>query len=124
MRRAPFVILTLALPLMSCGTPEFRAERSVCEAEWRQKIPPRLERQLVERVRYVRVATGRSTCTTTNTPTGSVQNCVADTRLEGIPYTTVETVDVNAPARDVQIRACAAQACTAKFGNPECKAPA
>lgn len=123
MRRAPLVILALALPLMSCGTPEFRAERAVCEAEWVQKIPPRLERQLVERVRYIQVPTGRTTCTTTNTATGAVQNCVAQMRSEGIPYTTVETVDVNAPGRDVQIRACAAKACSAKFGNPDCKRP-
>lgn len=121
MRRVFLSILALAPLLMSCGTPEFRAERSVCEAEWLQKIPPRLERQLVERIRYVRVATGRSTCTTTATATGSVQNCVAETELEPIPYTTVETIDVNAPGRDVQIRACAAAACTAKFGNPQCK---
>lgn len=120
MRRAPLLILALALPLMSCGTPEFRAERSICEAEWAQKIPPRLERQLVERVRYIQVPTGRTTCTTV----GAVQNCVAQMRTEGIPYTTVETVDVNAPARDVQIRACAAKACSVKFGNPECKRPA
>ncbi len=124
MRRTPLLILVLAPLLASCGTPEYRAERSVCEAEWRQKIPPRLERQLVERIRYIRVPTGISTCTTTTTPTGSVQNCVAQTRTEGIPYTTVETVDVNAPARDLQIRACAAKVCTAKFGNPECRRPA
>jgi hypothetical protein len=107
--------------VLACGTPEYRAERSVCEAEWVRKIPPRLERQLVERVRYIEVPTGRTTCTTTNTPTGAVQNCVSQTRTEAIPYTTVETVDVNAPRRDVQIRACAAQACSRKFGNPECK---
>ena len=124
MRRLSIPLLVLALPLLSCGTPEYRAEQSVCTAEWRQKIPPRLERQLVERVRYIQVPTGRSTCTTTATPTGSVQNCVSEMRTEGIPYTTVETVDVNAPARDVQIRACAVKACTAKFGNAECKRPA
>lgn len=118
--RLSFVpMLCAATVLISCGTPEFRAERSVCEAEWLQKIPPRLERQLVERVRYIQVPTGRTTCTTV----GNVQNCVSQMRQEAIPYTTVETVDVNAPRREVQIRACAAQACSAKFGNAECKRP-
>ncbi len=119
MRLTYLPFLAAAFLLTGCGTPEFRAERSVCEAQWVQKIPPRYERQLVERVRYIEVPTGRSTCTTT----GNVQNCVSQTRLEGIPYTTVETVDVNAPARDIQIRACAVQACTAKFGNPKCERP-
>lgn len=119
MRRLSYLLLGLAPLLLACGTPEYRAERSVCEAEWVRKIPPRLERQLVERVRYIEVPTGRTTCTTV----GNVQNCVSQTRTEAIPYTTVETVDVNAPSREVQIRACAAQACSAKFGNAECKRP-
>jgi len=116
MRRLPFM-LALALGPVACGTPEYRAEQSVCEAEWVQKIPPRLERQIVERVRYIQVPTGVSNCTTTN----NVQRCVAQMRSEAIPYTAVETVDVNKPGRDVQIRACAVRACTARYGNPECK---
>ncbi|MFD1809581.1 hypothetical protein ACFSHQ_20305 [Gemmobacter lanyuensis] len=38
MRRSLF-LLPAALMLVSCGTPEYRAERSICEAEWMQKIP-------------------------------------------------------------------------------------
>ena len=118
MRRL-LVLSPLCLVLAGCGTPEFRAERSVCEAEWQQKIPPRYERQIVERIRYIQVPTGVSTCTTNN----GVQTCVAQMRTEAIPYTAVETVDVNADARAVQVRACTAKACTATFGNPECRKP-
>lgn len=115
--------LLSALPLVllasACGTPEYRAEMSVCEAEWQRKIPPRYERQIVERVRYIRVPTGVSTCTTAN----GVQTCVAQMRSEAIPYTAVETVDVNADARMAEVRACTVKACTARFGNAECRKP-
>ncbi|MDP2084570.1 MAG: hypothetical protein Q8K20_05180 [Gemmobacter sp.] len=117
MRPVPLV-LSLAFGLAACGTPEYRAEQSVCEAQWLQKIPPRYERQIVERVRYIQVPTGVSTCTTN---AANVQTCVAQMRSEAIPYTAVETVDVNKASRDVQIRACAVKACTARYGNPECR---
>lgn len=111
------VAVSVVLVVASCGTPEYRAERSVCEAQWLQKIPPKYERQIVERVRYIQVPTGVSTCTTAN----NVQTCVAQMRSEAIPYTAVETVDVNAPARDAQIQACTVKACSARYGNPECR---
>lgn len=117
--RALFLILPATLLLGSCGTPEFRAERSVCAAEWQQKIPPRYVQELVERVRYIRVPTGEMICE----PVGKKTHCVSGTRLEGIPYTAVETVDANKRVRDTQIRACAVKACMAKFGNAECKVP-
>lgn len=119
MRRVA-VALCLALLPVACGTPEFRAEQSVCEAEWQAKIPPRYERQIVERLRWIQVPTGVSTCTTN---AQGVQTCVAQMRSEAIPYTAVETVDVNAARRSVQVQACTARACTAKFGNPECRKP-
>ena len=118
MRRA-VSLLILSLVPAACGTPEFRAERAVCEAEWQERIPPRLERQIVERIRYIQVPTGVSTCTTSN----GVQTCVAQMRSEAIPYTAVETVDVNAAARAVQVRACTVRACTARFGDPACRKP-
>lgn len=118
MRTAPFST-ALALLLLGCGTPEYRAERSLCEAVWLERIPPRYERQIVERTRYEQVPTGRSTCTTT----GDKTTCVSEMRTIAIPYTTVETVDANAARRDAHIRACAAQACVKKYGNAECKLP-
>lgn len=119
MRRVP-VLLVLALLPVACGTPEFRVERSYCDAEWQKRIPPRYEQQIVERVRWIQVPTGVSTCTTN---AQGVQTCVAQMRSEAIPYTAVETVDVNASARMVQVQACTAKACTQKFGNAECRKP-
>ena len=112
-------VLTIAILLVGCGTPEYRAERSVCDAEWQRKIPPRYERQIVERVRSIQVPTGVSTCTTAN----GVQTCIAQMRTELIPYTAVETVDVNAQARMLEVQACTVKACSAKFGNAECRKP-
>ena len=112
------LLLPAALILGSCGTPEYRAERSVCAAEWEQKIPPRYAQRIVQRVKYIEVPTGEITCT----GKGNTQHCVSKTRLEDVPYTEVETYDVNQSRRDVQIQACAVKACSAKFGNPDCKA--
>lgn len=119
MRRVAVALCLVLLPV-ACGTPEFRAERSVCEAEWQAKIPPRYERQIVERIRWIQVPTGVSTCTTNSQ---GVQTCVAQMRSEAIPYTAVETVDVNAPRRNVQVQACTGKACAQKFGNAECRKP-
>lgn len=111
--------LVLFLPLVGCGTPEYRAERSLCEAVWLERIPPRYERRIVERTRYEEVPTGQTTCTTD----GDKTTCVSAMRTIAIPYTTVETVDANEPARDARIRACTAEACVKKYGNAECKLP-
>ncbi len=118
----PIPALLLSLPLLglaACGTPEYRAERSICEAEWMQRIPPRYEKQMVERTRYEQRPTGQSTCTTT----GGVTNCIAQMTTIDIPYVAVETVDVNSSRRNVQIEACAAKACQQKIGNAECESP-
>ena len=121
MRLPLALILPASLLLVSCGTPEYQAERSVCQAEWEQKIPARMGQRLVERSRYIRVPTGEMICEPVGKKGG--QHCVSGTRLEEIPYTTLESYDMNKARRDVQIRACAVQACSVKFGNPECKVP-
>ncbi len=117
--RRTVALLPVVLVLGSCGTPEYRAERSICEAEWMQRIPPRYEQRLVERIRYEQRPTGRSTCTTE----GATTNCIAEMTTISIPYTAVETVDVNRSRRNVQIDACAARACQQKYGNAECRVP-
>ncbi len=121
MRLSPALLLPACLLLASCGTPEFQAERSVCRAEWEQKIPARMGQRIVERTKYIRVPTGEMICEPRGKKGG--QHCVSGSRLEEIPYTALESYDMNKPRRDVQIRACTVQACDAKFGNPECKAP-
>ncbi|WP_151717684.1 hypothetical protein [Gemmobacter serpentinus] len=114
----PASLIAIAL-LASCGTPEYRAERSLCAAEWTEKIPPRYGQRIVERVKYIRIPTGGTVCH----GKGDKVQCFPQYRTEDIPYTTLETYDVNKAERDVQIRACAVKACSVKFGNAECKAP-
>lgn len=119
MRLNSLMVLSL-LALAACGTPEYRAEKAICEAKWSEQIPPRLERQIVEKVRYIEVPWGPVICR----PVGDKgeQICRQRTRLEDIPYTTVETVDVNRPRRLAEVRACTALACQSRLGNPECRA--
>jgi hypothetical protein len=113
-------LLVLLTSLAACGTPEFRAERALCAADWFERIPPDLQQRLVTLYRHVERPTGGRICT----GKGRKRVCVPETRLVSIPYTAVETVDLNAPRRDAQIAACTARACTARYGNPECKPPA
>jgi hypothetical protein len=112
--------LAAAAALAGCGTPEFRAERAVCTADWMERIPPVYEERLVNRTRYENRPTGVTTCTTT----GGVETCVAEMRRVAVPYVAVETVDLRKPERDAQIEACTRRACVAKYGNAECAPPA
>ena len=110
-------ILGALLLLASCGTPEFRAEQSMCQATWAQKIPPRLERELYNQTRTRQVPTGRTVCQTVGTKT--ICDQIMRTQTYTVPA--VRTVDRNKPRRDVQIRACTQSRCVQKFGNADCK---
>lgn len=103
--------------LTSCGTPEYRAERKHCEAEWLLKIPPVYRQEVVTKYRTVERPTGRSTCTTQ----GSVTHCQQVMRTISVPYTEVETVDIRQRQRTPQIESCAARACMARYGNSKCE---
>ncbi|MFX0541021.1 hypothetical protein ACEWPM_004715 [Roseovarius sp. S4756] len=103
--------------LASCGTPEYRAERKHCEAEWLLKIPPVYRQEAVTKYRSEERPTGRSTCTTT----GTVTNCQQVMETVSIPYTDIETVDIKARQRNPQIDSCAARACAARYGNSTCE---
>ncbi len=115
--RSKAVYAGLALILASCGTPEFRAERNICQTEWMSKIPPKLVRTLVTETRTRRVPTGRTVCKTQGTTT------VCDQLLRTEYYTVpvVRTVDLNKTRRDPQIALCTQNSCLEKFGNAECK---
>ena len=106
-----FVLLT------GCGTPEYRAEKQYCEAEWMLKIPPVYRQEAVTRYRSETRLTGRTTCKTT----GSTTNCTQDTETVSIPYTAIETVDIKKPMRNPQIASCATRACSEKYGNNKCE---
>lgn len=112
-----FLCATGLFALSSCGTPEYRAERKYCEAEWLLKIPPVYRQEIVTKYRTEQRPTGQSTCTTT----GTVMNCQQAMMTISIPYTDVETVDIRASQRNPQIEACAARACSEKYGNSKCE---
>ncbi len=116
-RSIPFLCLAGLIALSSCGTPEYRAERQHCEAEWMLKIPPVYRQEVVTKYRTEERPTGRTTCTTT----GTVTNCQQIMQTISVPYTEVETVDIRAAQRNPQIESCAARACMAKYGNSKCE---
>jgi len=110
-------LIAIAGILVGCGTPEYRAERNVCVAEWFTKIPPRYEQEFYYVTESRRVPTGRTTCK----EKGQKIICTPVMRTEYLRYPAIRTVDRNKPQRDAQITVCTQKACLAKFGNPECK---
>lgn len=105
------------LALSGCGTPEYRAERSHCEAEWLLKIPPVYQQETVIRHRSEEQPSGEMNCETQ----GRQTICTPKMKTVSIPYTAVETVDIRKPQRDPQIQSCTARACALKFGNSTCE---
>lgn len=105
------------LVLQSCGTPEYRTERTHCEAEWLLKIPPVYRHEPVTKYRSVERPSGETVCETAGTTT----TCKPVMKTISVPYTTVERVDIRKAQRDPQIASCAARACAAKYGNSKCE---
>ncbi len=105
------------LVLSGCGTPEYRVERTQCEAEWMLKIPPVHRQQPVTKYRSERRPTGETKCETT----GVTTLCQPVMETVSVPYQTIETVDIRKTQRDAQIAACAARACAARYGNSKCE---
>jgi hypothetical protein len=100
-----------------CGTPEFRAEKSICTSDWLAKIPPRFEQELYNQSQSRQVPTGQTTCT----GSGNTVTCNQVMRTEYYTVPAVRTVDRNEQRRSVQITACTQRMCVEKFGNAECK---
>ncbi|MCX7565357.1 hypothetical protein OS189_03235 [Sulfitobacter sp. F26169L] len=112
------VVVTGAFAMLaSCGTPEYRAEQSLCKTSWLNKIKPRFEQELYNRTETRQVPTGQTTCQTV----GATTNCIQVMRTEYYTVPAVRTVDRNKPRRDAQIDLCTKNQCVAKFGNAECK---
>lgn len=109
--------VALLAVLAGCSTPEFRAERGQCTAQWNQKIPPVFVRELFNRIETRQVPTGRIICETS----GTVTICDQQMRKETFKVPDVRTVDRNKPRRDAQISACTRQSCLEKFGNASCE---
>ncbi|TNF21456.1 MAG: hypothetical protein EP318_07725 [Rhodobacteraceae bacterium] len=117
-RPGPALALAAALVvLQSCGTPEYRTERSHCEAEWQLKIPPEYRHVPVTKYRDIERPSGETICETSGTTT----RCKPVMKTVSVPYTALERVDTRKSQRDAQVASCAARACAAKYGNAKCE---
>ncbi len=115
------LLFGLTIPLLGCATPERNHEKNICSVRYHAEIPAIYSQVMVNKTRYVQVPNGNVTCTTTNLGNTTKTNCVEGTRSEAVPYTAVETVDLNKDQRDMAINACANNACIVKYGNPDCR---
>ncbi|QLH12975.1 hypothetical protein HYQ43_01310 [Paracoccus pantotrophus] len=113
-----FILGVMLIGLSACDTPEYRAERSHCEAEWMLKFPPDYQQGIVTKYRNEERPTGAMECVTE----GSKTQCTPKTETVSVPYTALEVVDIRKPQRDSQIQSCAIRACQMKYGNVKCEA--
>ena len=121
MTRTCFSILLATLALLGCSTPERQQARQACQGEAAAQFLPLLQQRLVTKTRAVETPTGNTTCTTVNNGNVSTTHCVAEKRLQYVPYTVSETVDANEPRRLEVERACADRLCLQRYGNADCK---
>lgn len=112
-----------AVVLTGCATPEYRAEKSACEAEWINRIPPEFQQMTVQKTKAIQVPNGNVSCHSYSYGMSGMTNtsCTQGTRTEYVPYTAVETVDVRKALRDEQIRMCTTSSCYRNYGNSSCE---
>ena len=115
--RPVFSLSTSVLFLQGCGAPEYRTERTHCEAEWLLKIPPDYRHEPITKYRSVKRPSGKTTCETK----GNKTKCKPVMQTVSLPYVEMERVDIRKSQRDPQIASCAARACTAQYGNSKCE---
>lgn len=116
-------VLIVGLTATGCATPEWLAENDLCRGIWTSKIPEIWQQRLVERTRYEDVPDGNIKCSSTAAKDGKTTrtHCTQGKRRIWIPYTTVESFDLNAPARQSHVNQCIAENCVRKYGNAACK---
>ncbi len=107
--------------LTGCATQEKREVRAECSLEGMRTYRPIIERQTVNKTRFISVPDGTMNCTTFGTGAITTTNCTAGTKLESVPYTAVENVDLNKNARDIFINSCVNRVCFERYGNADCK---
>jgi hypothetical protein len=116
------VAVTLACGLLlGCATPEYKQAQSECAPEAFRLYPIHRVPTLVNHTRAVQVPTGQSHCVTTQTGNVSNTTCQQVMRTDFVPYLESVMVDVNARDRESLMSQCAAQLCSTRYGNTECK---
>lgn len=107
--------------LSGCATQARKDASEQCLSEGLKRHPVVIQEKLVQMLRSVEVATGTVQCSTIGYGQFATTNCVPDTRIEFIPYTILDRVDVNEDRRDRYVKKCADEKCMEKFNNIECK---
>ena len=115
--------------MAGCSTPEYRAARDTCAAQWLRKTPPECETRETTLVRHEDVPDGTETCTAERIRDASdpervvhttKRTCAPNTKRVEVPCLALETADVRKSARDAGTRACTARFCLAGHGNVSC----
>ena len=120
-RQKQSVVITLALSLAACATPEYNRTYDQCSIEAYDRYPTRLEMIQSECSRDVEIDTGKVECVTTyeenreRTVCGPLYETVTET------YACEVERDLNREPRSLFARQCAASQCLNTYGNPDCE---
>jgi len=111
----------LCLAVTGCVSDEWIQVRDACRAKYLREIPVEYQQITVQKTRPVQVPTGTTVCRTTEHGRSSTTTCTEGKRTEYVPYTAVETVDINKERRDLAINNCTDLTCTQRYGNSDCE---
>jgi|688.fasta_scaffold316767_2 hypothetical protein len=125
------LLLLLINSLAGCVTSEYIKEKSFCEDEGNRIFPYSEFSYVVEESRPVEVPTGKTTCTSTQSPVGfsgdNIINqwerkteCTQEKKIIYEKYSVQRVGDRNSSARIDFIRQCTLNVCIQKYGNSSC----
>lgn len=125
------LILLLINSLAGCVTSEYIKEKSFCEDEGNRRFPYSEFSYFVEESRPVEVPTGKTNCTSTQSPVGySGDNiitewerrteCIQEKKIIYEKYSVEKVGDRNSAVRIDFVKQCTLNVCMQKYGNSSC----
>ena len=122
-------LVTMALLLGACATPEFEQAQGQCQGEGLRLYPVVHQPQIFRRSRQVQIPDGSTVCESQtidnkakHTEMSSTRSvCRAGTRPATEYFDETVMVDINQGARDAQVAQCARNLCLQRYGNAKCK---
>lgn len=123
------VLMSTAMLLGACATPEYHAAADECRGPALQSFPVVMQQQMVRMSREVLVPDGSTVCDSVDVKSGDRE--VKQTRTVCRPgmrraieyYDAPRMVDLNQGGRDTYVRQCARSLCQQRYGNMDCKLP-
>lgn len=120
-RQKQSTVITIALALSACATPEYNRTYDQCSIEAYDRYPARFEMIQSECSRDVEIDTGKVECVTTYEENRERTICgpLYETVTES--YACEIERDLNREPRSLFTRECTTNQCLKSYGNPDCE---